>query len=284
MARREDDARDRGQAAGASAGDGDERVVPMRLQRFLARAGAASRRGSENLMTQGRVRVNGRVVTELGSKVDPSRDRVTVDGVEVRISDEAAWIVLNKPAGYLTTMSDPYGRRCVRSLVPTGRYPGIFPIGRLDTDTTGVLVFTTDGMAAQRLLHPSAGVTKHYVALVEGRPSEARLERIRRGIMLDDGPASPAEARVVGPDEATFRIVCQEGDQRGCSVVALTLHEGKKHEVKRMLAAIGHKVLRLHRDAFGPVTLRGVGEGSWRTLDADERQAISAIVGDTGRR
>ena len=283
MARSEDARRDRDREALVD-GPGEERVVVMRLQRFLARAGAASRRGSENLMTQGRVRVNGQVVTELGSKVDPSRDRVTVDGVEVRISDEAAWIVLNKPAGYLTTMSDPYGRRCVRSLVPTGRYPGIFPIGRLDTDTTGVLVFTTDGMAAQRLLHPSAGVTKHYVALVEGRPSEARLDRIRRGIMLDDGPASPAEARVVEPDEATFRIVCQEGDQRGCSVVALTLHEGKKHEVKRMLAAIGHKVLRLHRDAFGPVTLRGVGEGSWRALDADGREAISSIVGGTDRR
>ena len=122
-----------------------ERVVPMRLQKFLARAGAASRRGSENLMTAGRVRVNGVIVTELGSKVDPTTDVVTVDGREVRLADEAVYIILNKPAGYVTTMSDPAGRPCVASLVPKDQFPGLFPVGRLDRDTTGILLFTTDG-------------------------------------------------------------------------------------------------------------------------------------------
>ena len=133
----------------------DERIVPMRLQRFLARAGVASRRGSENLMTAGRVRVNGVVVSELGSKVDPATDVVTVDGAVVRLSERPCYLVLNKPAGYLTTMSDPYGRPCVASLVPTGRFPGLFPVGRLDTDTTGILLFTVgDSYYEIRALSP----------------------------------------------------------------------------------------------------------------------------------
>lgn len=127
----------------AQFGPNGEAIVPMRLQKFLARAGAASRRGSENLMTAGRVRVNGEVVTELGSKVDPLCDVVEVDGVVVRLFDSSVTIMLNKPAGYLTTMSDPHGRPCVASLVPTDRFPGLFPVGRLDMDTTGLLLFST---------------------------------------------------------------------------------------------------------------------------------------------
>lgn len=256
----------------------DARVVPMRLQRFLARAGAASRRGSENLMTAGRVRVNGVVVTELGSKVDPLRDRVTVDGFEVRLTEAPTYLVLNKPAGYLTTMRDPYHRPCVASLVPTSRYPGLFPVGRLDRDTTGILLFTTNGNAAQELLHPSKHVSKHYVALVEGTMREKDLARIRSGIMLDDGPAQPAAVEVIGPTDALFRIVSAEGVHNGTSVVGLTLHEGRKHQVKRMLAATGHKVLRLHRDTFGPLTLAGCQEGRWRLLTEDEAGRLEAIV------
>ena len=246
----------------------NERVVPMRLQRFLARAGVASRRGSENLMTAGRVRVNGKVVTELGSKVDPACDHVTVDGREVRLAEHATYLVLNKPAGYLTTMSDPHGRRCVASLVPTKRYPGLFPVGRLDSDTTGILLFTTNGDAAHQLLHPSRHVSKHYVALVDGVPKERELARIRKGVMLDDGPAQPAQIEIIGPGEA----------RDNTTVVGITLQEGRKHQVKRMLAAIGHKVLRLHRDTFGPLGLCGCEEGSWRMLDSDEVAQIEAIV------
>lgn len=256
----------------------EERVVPMRLQKFLARAGAASRRGSENLMTAGRVRVNGEVVTELGSKVDPRVDRVTVDGVEYRLQQAPVYIMLNKPAGYVTTMSDPQGRPCVADLVPTKRYPGLFAVGRLDRDTTGLLLFTTNGDAAQQLLHPSHHVRKHYVALVEGTPTEAELDRLRRGIRLRDGMAQPAEVEVLGPTDELFRAVAPEGARGDVSVVGLRIREGRKHQVKRMLGAVGHKVLRLHRDAFGPLTLSGVAQGEWRPLTKKEVAAVEAIV------
>ena len=146
----------------------DERIVPMRLQKFLARAGAASRRGSENLMTAGRVTVNGQVVTELGSKVDPLVDEVAVDGVPVYLAQGPVTIMLHKPAGYVTTMSDPQGRPTVAELVPTDRFPGLFPIGRLDFDTTGLLLFSTDGELGNGLLHPRHHVEKRYLALVNG--------------------------------------------------------------------------------------------------------------------
>lgn len=175
---------------------GEERLVPMRVQKFLARAGVASRRGSENLMTAGRVRVNGQVVTELGSKVDPRVDTVTVDGREVRLADGSVYLMLNKPAGYVTTMRDPGGRPCVAELVPSDRYPGLFPVGRLDRDTTGLLLFTTDGEAAQRLLHPSYEKDKHYVALVEGVIGREERRALERGITLDDGPLRACQGGV----------------------------------------------------------------------------------------
>lgn len=263
-------------------------VYPMRLQRFLARAGAASRRGSERLMTEGRVRVNSVVVTELGSKVDPERDEVTVDGRPVRLEERPVTIVLNKPAGYVTTMSDPQGRRTVAELVPTREHPGLFPVGRLDLDTTGLLLFTTDGDLGQALLHPSRHVEKHYVALVSGTPSEIDLDRLRRGIMLDDGPAAPAKARLVGPDERSFSTVAPHGAGRTGggepnAVVGLTIHEGRKHQVKKMMLAIGHRVLALHRDAFGPVRLGGVREGEWREVTEAERAELDRICTRTRR-
>lgn len=256
----------------------DERIVPMRLQRYLARAGVASRRGAENLMTAGRVRVNGRVVDKLGSKVDPRTDEVTVDGVIVRPADKPAYLVLNKPAGYLTTMSDPYGRPNVSQLVPTKRYPGLFPVGRLDQDTTGILLFTTNGDASQELLHPTRHITKHYVALVDGIPTQRELESLRKGVMLDDGPAQPAEAELLGPQHELYCVVADSSALGDTSVVGITLQEGRKHQVKRMLAAVGHPVLRLHRDAFGPLTLRGCKKGSWRELDEDEVAQVERIV------
>lgn len=256
----------------------DERVVPMRLQRFLARAGVASRRGSENLMTAGRVTVNGSVVRELGSKVDPLVDEVAVDGRVVRLADGHAYLVLNKPAGYLSTMHDPYGRPCVAQLVPTGRHPGLFPVGRLDVDTTGLLLFTTNGAAAQRLLHPSMHVWKHYVALVRGTPTAEELEWIRQGVRLDDGRAQPAEVGLVDDDDPRLLPVAPEGVPHACAVVGLRIHEGKKHQVKRMMKAVGHEVVRLHRDEFGPLSLGDVALGCWRELDNDERRSIEELV------
>lgn len=274
-------------SGGTSTSHGDESSAgpyPMRLQKFLARAGAASRRGAENLMTAGRVRVNGEVVTELGSKVDPTKDVVTVDGVPFELAEKPTYLMLNKPAGYVTTMSDPQGRPCVASLVPTQRYPGLFPVGRLDRDTTGLLLFTTNGEAAHQLLHPSHHVTKHYVALVEGVPTEAELNRLRRGIRLRDGMAQPAEVRIVRPNERLFSCVAvpaslrKRGRDPQTSVVALRIAEGRKHQVKRMLAAIGHEVLDLHRDAFGPLELNDVEEGHWRLLTEAETRSIEKLV------
>ena len=258
--------------AAAPQADG-ERLVPMRLQRFLARAGAASRRGSENLMTAGRVRVNGEVVTELGAKVDPLVDEVTLDGMPVRLPAEPVYLMLNKPAGYLTTMSDPQGRPCVASLVPRKRYPGLFPVGRLDKDTTGLLLFTTDGTLAQNLLHPSKHVDKHYVALVDGVVDENGLEPLRRGIELDDGPCQPARARVLKAREALS--VCPYGVPSGDTCVEVVIHEGRKNQVKRMLGKIGHPVLRLHRSTFGPLELTGVEEGGWRHLAPEEVRKLT---------
>ena len=259
-----------------SQGDG-ERIVPMRLQRFLARAGVASRRGSENLMTAGRVTVNGVVVTELGSKVDPLVDEVAVDGKVVRLGESHAFIMLNKPYGYLTTMSDPHGRPCVATLVPTDRYPGLYPVGRLDADTTGLLLFTTDGDVGMRLLHPSHHVWKHYVALVRGIPTEAELDRLRRGIDLEDGPAAPAQVRLIGRRSPAAIPVIPQGLPHGHAVVGLSIHEGRKHQVKRMMESIGHEVVRLHRDEFGPLRLAGVKPGHWRELTDDERAAIGKL-------
>lgn len=258
-------------------------LYPMRLQRFLARAGVASRRGSERLMSAGRVRVNGVVVSELGSKVDPEHDVVTVDGVVCELAEKPCYLMLYKPAGYLTTMSDPYGRPTVAELVPTDERPGLFPVGRLDLDTTGLLLFTTDGNLGQSLLHPSRHVEKHYVALVSGTPSERDLERLRAGVMLEDGPAAPARAELLAPGDPRSAPVApgprgRNGAGEPNAVVGLAIHEGRKHQVKKMMQAVGHKVLRLHRDAFGPLALTGVAEGSWRELTSEEVGSLMALL------
>ncbi len=240
---------------------------PMRLQKFLARAGVASRRGSEDLMTAGRVSVNGEVVTELGSKVDPKADVVCVDGREVHLEDGSIYLMLYKPKGYLTTMDDPQGRPCVAQLVPRDRYPGLYPVGRLDKDTTGLLLFTTDGDMGQHLLHPKHHVDKTYQAHVDGVPDEVDLARLRGGIMLDDGLT--AQARV--------RLVAERPD--GSSDIELVIHEGRKRQVKRMCSAVHHPVIDLHRSSFGPLLLEDVDEGKWRLLTDDEIGSLREVAG-----
>ena len=252
---------------------------PMRLQRFLARAGVASRRGSERLMTEGRVCVNGEVISELGAKVDPLNDKVTVDGVAVEPYSGSVCLLLNKPGGYLTTMSDPYGRPCVAELVPTKDYPGLFPVGRLDADTTGLLLFTTDGTLGQHLLHPSHHVEKTYLALVIGTPTEQELTQLREGVLLDDGPTSPAEVRLVDITDPLVAFVAKDGIPNGCSVLSLTIHEGRKHQVKRMCEAIGHEVIRLHRHSFGPIVLTDESKGQYRKLSNIELYKLRMAAG-----
>ena len=280
----------------------EERLVPMRLQKFLARAGAASRRGSENLMTAGRVTVNGQVVTELGSKVDPLVDQVAVDGVPVRLEGGPVTIMLHKPAGYVTTMSDPQGRPTVAELVPTDRFPGLFPIGRLDFDTTGLLLFSTDGELGNGLLHPRHHVEKRYLALVNGKPTPEQLDQLEQGIQLDDGMTAPAKAALVEgagakralsmlevppavpdrepngsvPSPQRAAILRKRSQQR--AVVRVVLREGRKRQVKRMLSAIKHGVLALHRDSFGPIELGDLPRGQWRELTPEEVAALHASI------
>jgi 23S rRNA pseudouridine2605 synthase len=241
-----------------------ERLVPMRVQKFLARAGVASRRGSEDLMTAGRVTVNGVTTTELGAKVDPACDVVTVDGKVVSLAEAPVYLALYKPAGVVTTMKDPQGRTTVAALVPVKQHPGLFPVGRLDYETTGLLLFTTDGELAHRILHPRWKVEKTYRVLVDGRVSEPELDRLREGVSLDDGLTAPARV-------SALRL----GPTSYCEI---SIREGRKRQVRRMFSAIGHPVIELHRVQFGPVVLGDLSKASWRYLSDDEVRALRCSV------
>jgi len=256
----------------ATRGDapGREQRVPLRLQRFLARAGIASRRGSEDLITAGRVTVNGEVVTALGSKVDPSVDEVAVDGRTVTLAGECAYVILHKPAGYLTTMSDPQGRPTVAELVPQ-EPAGLFPVGRLDRDTTGLMLLTTDGDLAHRLLHPGYHVEKTYIAEVEGDVSTQGLTLLEQGVPLEDGMTAPASARI-------RRDLPRSRSSEATSVVELVIREGRKRQVRRMLEAVGHPVISLHRSSFGPLTFDDLEPGEHRSLTAAEVAALKRAV------
>lgn len=260
-------AQDRGADAGGPPSGGDSRVVVMRVQKFLARAGVASRRGSEDLMTAGRVAVNGEIVTELGAKVDPLSDTVTVDGTVVTLAGEPVYLALNKPRRVMTTMSDPEGRDTVASLVPTREYPGLFPVGRLDYDTTGLLLFTTDGELSHRLLHPRWKVPKTYRALVDRKPDVCAVKALRNGVVLDDGQTAPALVRTVehlGPR----------------TVMEITISEGRKRQVRRMFSHVGHPVIELERVSFGPVELGALESGEWRHLTSVEVDGLRRAVAD----
>lgn len=239
---------------------------PMRLQKFLARGGVASRRASEKLILGGRVSVNGQVVVELGTRVDPSTDEVKVDGKLVTLGGDSVVLMLHKPAGYLTSMKDDRGRPCVAQLVPCETYPGLFPIGRLDFDTTGLLLFTTDGELGNALLHPSFHVDKEYRVMVKGVPSEAALNTLREGVLLGDGLTAPARVSIVK-------------QLKGSTVLTITIHEGKKRQIKRMCEAVGYPVVRLHREKFGPIDLGDLSEGAYRLLLDEEVTQLRASIG-----
>ena len=226
----------------------------MRLNAFLARAGVASRRRADELIKAGRVSVNGEP-GQLNTVVG-ARDRVEVDGQPVE-RQRLRYVLLHKPPGVLTTASDPHGRPTVVELVPGE--PRVVPVGRLDADTTGALLLTNDGPLAHRLAHPRYGVEKTYVAEIEGDAEEEALERLRDGIELDDGSTAPARAR-----------------RLGCGRVELVLHEGRKHQVKRMLAAVGLPVTALHRSVYAGLTLEGLEPGRWRELEPLEVEQLRA--------
>jgi 23S rRNA pseudouridine2605 synthase len=237
-------------------------MAQERLQRALARAGIASRRAAEDLIRERRVTVNGRVAT-VGDKVDPSTDAVAVDGVGVVLDPELRYHALHKPAGVTSTMRDAHTTTDLRSLLPEG--PRVFPVGRLDRDTEGLLLLTNDGALANRLLHPRYGVEREYLAEVDGAPTDRHVARLRRGIELDDGPARAVSATTVG----------RTG---GRGAVRLVVTEGRKREVRRMLSAIGLPVTRLIRVRFGPVRLGSLAPGTTRELSPPEVRALYRVA------
>lgn len=274
-------------------------MTEMRLQKFLARAGVASRRHAEELIAAGRVTVNGARVTEMGVKVNPAADAVAVDGAPVALPKENATFLLHKPAGYVTTMSDPQGRPTVAELMADEllAHPGLFPVGRLDTDTTGFLLFTDDGQLGHGLLHPRRHVEKTYLALVEGVPDAGDVRRLREGVLLDDGLTLPAGVRVLeGADgrrarSSSARDRCQrlssaptagkrgrDALAAGGSYVEVRLREGRNRQVRRMLDAVGHPVIALHREAFGPLALGNLPRGASRPLAEAEVARLKELA------
>jgi 23S rRNA pseudouridine2605 synthase len=231
-----------------------------RLQRALARAGYGSRRSCEEMIVEGRVTVDGRVAT-LGDKVEVGTHRVEVDGAAVNLDPNVRYYALHKPAGVLTTMRDPQGRPDIRALLPR-EGPRVFPVGRLDRDTEGLLVLTNDGDLANRLMHPRFGVEKEYLAEVRGVPTQRHVARLRSGVELDDGPARARAARIVDA----------RGDR---GQLRLVMTEGRKREVRRLLAAVGLPVTRLVRLRVGPVRLGRMKPGAVRELSTEEVLGLS---------
>jgi 23S rRNA pseudouridine2605 synthase len=232
----------------------DEGLV--RLQKLLAQSGVASRRKCEELMLAGLVEVDGEVVTRLGTKVDPTTAVVRVEGRRLPPVSPHVYLALNKPRGVVSTMSDPEGRRALADLV-SDRPERLFHVGRLDTDTDGLILLTNDGDFAQRVAHPSYELDKTYVAEVEGVVTRATVRRVLAGVALEDGPV----------DVAAFRVLSTQGAR---SIVELVIHEGRNRIVRRLLDEVGHPVRRLTRTAIGPVQLRGLGSGRLRELTHDE--------------
>lgn len=235
-----------------------------RLQKVLASTGWGSRRVCEDLIAAGRVTVNGQIA-QLGRRVDADIDLIEVDGAPVGVKPGLVYYLLNKPTGVVTTAKDTHGRKTVVDLVPNE--PRVFPVGRLDADTEGLLLLTNDGDLAHRITHPSHGVAKEYLVHVRGRLTGGELRRLREGIELEDGITAPAEVSQPTP-----------------GVLRLTIHEGRNRQVRRMCDAIGHPVMRLVRTRVGPITDRSLRPGDWRELSTGERRALTEAVAEQARR
>ena len=241
-----------------------------RVQKILSHAGVASRRASEQLMLDGRVTVNGRTVRELGTKADPVADDIRVDGRRIRLSERHVYLLLNKPRGYVTTRSDPQKRPTVVDLVGAREY--IYPVGRLDFDSEGLLVLTNDGDLAARLTHPSHGVERVYEARVLGVPDGQDLQRLARGIVVEGRRTAPAQVEL---------LPTRRNDAHG--TLRITLHEGRNRQVRNMCEAIGHPVDRLRRVAIGPIRDDRLKPGQWRALTADEVDRLRHAAGSRPR-
>lgn len=244
-------------------------MASERLQKLIARAGLASRRAAERLVADGRVRVNG-IVARLGDSADPERDRIEVDGRPLRAASDPLHLAVHKPRGYLSSARDERGRRSVLALVDAGG-ERLWPAGRLDVESEGLMLLTNDGGWANRVLHPRYGTLREYAALVVPRPGRAALDRLRSGVELDDGPARLTSARFAPPPPEVRRTANEEG-----AWLRVRIAEGRKREVRRLFAAIGCEVARLVRTRLGPLTLAGLTEGQWRPLRPAEVEALSA--------
>jgi pseudouridine synthase len=241
---------------------GGEQMTSERLQKVLARAGYGSRRGCEKLIAQGRVRVDGQPAM-LGQTVDTSRQVVTVDGEKLRPPAEFTYLVLNKPRGVLSDTEDSRGRKTVLDLVPSGQR--LFPVGRLDLNSEGLVLLTNDGELTHRLLHPRYGHEREYLVLVTGRPSRSVVEKWQRGVMLDEGQTLPADVRV-------SRV------ESGNTWLEIVMREGKKRQIRRVAAALGHPVLSLTRVRIGPIRLGTLPPGRWRDLTEREIRVLHRAV------
>ncbi len=237
----------------------------MRLQKFLAHAGVCSRRAAEELIRQGRVSVDGSPVTEMGFRVDPEKSRVQVDGIEVKGCEEHVYLVMNKPRGVLTTVRDTHGRKTVMDIVGNAG-ARVYPVGRLDLDSEGLLLLTNDGELAQRLLHPRHKISKKYHVTVKGHPSRRDIGLLESGVEIDGRKTLPCRIRFLGKTKRN-------------SVLEVILSEGRKRQIRLMMDKINHPVIRLVRVEMGPVVLQGLSPGKVRQLRETEVQALKNAVG-----
>ncbi len=231
-----------------------------RLQKVLARAGIASRRKAEELIREGRVKVDGKVVTEMGTRVDPENQAIECNGMHVSAQEKKVYILLHKPSGFLSTVHDPQGRPIVTDLLKNIK-ERVYPVGRLDLDTEGALLLTNDGELAQKILHPSHEVNKTYVAKVKGWPGKNKLGALAGGIILEGRKTWPADIELLHSEPQT-------------TTIKIVIHEGRKRQVRKMFEAIGHPVLQLQRTAYGQLQLKGLASGKYRFLDPGDIQMI----------
>jgi 23S rRNA pseudouridine2605 synthase len=236
----------------------------VRLQKVIARSGLASRRRAEALIQEGRVTVNGQTVTVLGTCIDPTRDHVKVNGRHLKTQPPDIFLMLHKPAGYVSTMNDPLNRPAITDLLDTSSIR-TFPVGRLDCDSEGLLLLTNNGDIAQACLHPGNHVPKTYLVKIKGCLANEELTQLRNGLLLDDGPTAPAQVRRIRQTEAN-------------SWIEMTISEGRNHQVKRMLECVGHPVLKLKRIKFGPLVLGDLPIGANRYLSDNEANALRALL------
>ena len=234
-----------------------------RLQKYMARCGVASRRKAEEMILAGLVKVNGETIRKLGVKIEPGKDRVEVKGKAIKPA-EFIYLMLNKPQGYITGNRDPHGRLTVLDLLPV-EFPRVFPVGRLDYNTTGLLLLTNDGQLAFGLTHPSFEVKKIYEALVKGVPEASSLDCLRKGILLEDGPTLPAKVDIIKVES-------------GNAITRIVIREGRKRQVRRMFRAIGYPVIELTRVGIGPLTLDGLQLGKYRPLTGKEIAELKKLL------